>query len=199
MIAAVHAILGRFEAIETFEADAQALAQLPDEVGAGIVAGVVEFAKGVVSSCSQLGCEAVQVDVSIGDGGAELVTPPMSIAGGCAPVRQGFQCSVTSEGGVAVQEAGVVAHATDALAINSQHLQGIFFANVQSRAEVDAPAKNVVAYPNTILCTEITEHRAELQMAEACLLKARVEAEVRHTGQHGIVAVGVGAGVQVDE
>src|SRR5690349_20754012 len=42
VVAAVHAVLGFFEAVEGFQADAQALAELPDYVRAGVMAKVVE-------------------------------------------------------------------------------------------------------------------------------------------------------------
>jgi len=75
MVVAVHSILSLLKPVQPFEANAQALAQLPDQVCAGVMAGVVELAKGVVSSGSELGRQAVQIYVSVGDGGAELRAP----------------------------------------------------------------------------------------------------------------------------
>ena len=60
MVTAVYAILRGFDAKQPFKADAQALAHLPDQVGAGVLARVVKR--------GDLPGSIVEVHVPVGDG-----------------------------------------------------------------------------------------------------------------------------------
>src|SRR5690242_15645787 len=122
MVAAVHAILRGFETVEAFQADTQALAHLPDEIGAGVVAGVI---KG-----GGLSGGVVEVDVAVTDRRTELLVPVMGKTERGTPIGQSLELAVTLESGVTVEEAGVIAHPTDALAVDSQELQRIVLRHI---------------------------------------------------------------------
>ena len=122
MIAAIHPVAGLLKAVETFQADAQPLAQLPDDVCAGIMAGVIEFTKSVVSSCSELSWQTAQIHIAIRDGRPELVVPSVREAGHRAPILQGLEVAVAIESGVAVEEACVVPLTAYTVTVNTEQL-----------------------------------------------------------------------------
>ena len=119
MVTAVQAILSLLEAVDAFEPDTQALAQLPDEVGAGVMTEVIELAEVVVSSGSELCWQAVQIYVSVSDGRAELVAPLVCKASHRAPIWQSLEVTVILERGVAVQEPGVIPLTAHTMTVNT--------------------------------------------------------------------------------
>ena len=83
----------------------------------------------------------------------------MSVAGGSAPVRQGIQKSVVPECRITVEEARIVALAADAVAIDAQQLDSVIFRYVDAKAEVHAPAKDVMIIPEAVLCAIVGKAR----------------------------------------
>src|SRR5262245_10123006 len=119
MVAAVVAIARFLKAIESFETNAQTPAQLPDQVGAGIMALVI---KG-----DRLPGGIVQVHITVGDGGPERLTPAVGETSHHTPVGQRLEVAGGVEGGIAVDEAGVVAHAAYAFPVDAEQLQRVPF------------------------------------------------------------------------
>ena len=189
MIAAVDAVFSFLEAVEAFEPDTQALAQLPDEVGTGVMTEVIELAQVVVSSRSELCPQTVQIDVPVTDGRAELVAPLVRKASHRAPIRQGPEVAVALERGVAVQEPGVIPLTAHTMTVNSEHLKGIIFRNINANTQVQAPSEDVMSVAQAILCADIAEEGAELHVSQSGLFITRVEPEVRHGRQRAYAGV----------
>src|SRR5206468_8251362 len=117
MVIAVHSVAGFFNPVKTFQADTEPFAQLPDEVGAGIMAGVIKSGR--------LPGGVVEIHITVRDGGAKLLAPTMGEANHGTPISQGLEVPVGIEGRVTIQEARVVAHTAHPFAVNAEQLQRV--------------------------------------------------------------------------
>src|SRR5580765_3286315 len=107
MVAAIVAVANFFDAVETSEPDAEPLAHLPDNVDAAVLGRVIE--RGILPG------GVVQVNVSIADGRAKHVIPPVGVSAHRAPIRQRLETASAAERRVAVDEPRVIPQPANAM------------------------------------------------------------------------------------
>src|SRR5688572_3051066 len=123
-------------AVQNLSTDAEALEQLIDHVAARVDRVVVRV--------TGLSAGVLQVCVAEHRGRPPALCPLVGECEQAARIVERHEIAVAVECGIAVDEAGVVAHAPDALPIDAHRDQGIPFGRMDGGGQVDAPAEHAL-------------------------------------------------------